>query len=203
MNANFIYDFPSHTEKECEILRNKDYYLEHMLLTLGATFLSLTGKETSLRSAEKENSIRSITHYKTQWDADYYCSVNWLWWEILRRGITIIILAITDQWAGLLNRPSLTGSISLSLDHWKSSFNSSCLPVFLRAPQSTLTGGLIPCYFLAAMNIQSIYNLLKLSLSELWELVMDRETWCAAIHGVAKSWTRLSDWTELNLKSVL
>ena len=41
-------------------------------------------------------------------------------------------------------------------------------------------------------------DLMDVSLSELWELVIDREAWRATIHGVTKSRTRLSNWTELN-----
>ena len=51
--------------------------------------------------------------------------------------------------------------------------------------------------------LDGITDLMDMSLSELRELVMDRETWCAAIHGVAESWTRLSDSTELNRKTLL
>ena len=51
--------------------------------------------------------------------------------------------------------------------------------------------------------LDAITDSMDMGLRKLWELVMDRDAWHAALHGVAKSWTQLSDRTELNYKTAI
>ena len=52
-------------------------------------------------------------------------------------------------------------------------------------------------------RLDGIIDSMDMGLDKLWELVMDREAWLAVVHGVTRSWTWLSDWTELFIMTVL